>query len=188
MKLHFIKYHLLVFNIDTNLITNLFALLIFSRWISSAYRALLLSVLFSVFWHFFCRIVSRTSEFKDKFYSFTSLINKMKTRRLINKEYQVFRLNSKWKARKQTSDFGDGLSHSCHYRGLSKTDHVSGFNPCFPSFTKLPSLCVLVSQSCLTLCNSMDWSLPGSSVHGILQARILEWVAISFSVAFFIFS
>ena len=34
---------------------------------------------------------------------------------------------------------------------------------------------------CLTLCNPMDCSLPGSSVHGILQARILEWVAISFS-------
>ena len=36
-------------------------------------------------------------------------------------------------------------------------------------------------QSCLTLCNPMDCSPPGSSVHGILQARILEWVAISFS-------
>ena len=34
--------------------------------------------------------------------------------------------------------------------------------------------------SCLTLCDPMDCSLPGSSVHGILQARILEWVAISF--------
>ena len=36
-------------------------------------------------------------------------------------------------------------------------------------------------QSCPTLCNSMDYSLPGSSVHGIFQARILEWIAISFS-------
>jgi len=35
-------------------------------------------------------------------------------------------------------------------------------------------------QLCLILCNPMDSSLPGSSVHGILQARILEWVAISF--------
>ena len=34
-----------------------------------------------------------------------------------------------------------------------------------------------VTQSCPTLCESMDCSLPGSSVHGILQARILEWVA-----------
>ena len=40
---------------------------------------------------------------------------------------------------------------------------------------------VLVPQSCLTLCESVDCSLPGSSVHVILQARILEWVAIPFS-------
>ena len=38
-----------------------------------------------------------------------------------------------------------------------------------------------VTQSCLTLCDPVDCSLPGSSFHGILQARILEWVAISFS-------
>ena len=37
---------------------------------------------------------------------------------------------------------------------------------------------VLVAQSCLILCDPMDWTSPGSSVHGILQARILEWVAI----------
>ena len=40
---------------------------------------------------------------------------------------------------------------------------------------------MLVAQSCLTLCDPMDCSPPGSSVHGILQARILEWVAIPFS-------
>ena len=38
-----------------------------------------------------------------------------------------------------------------------------------------------VAQSCLILCNPMDCSLPGSSVHGVFQARVLEWVAISFS-------
>ena len=38
-------------------------------------------------------------------------------------------------------------------------------------------------QSCLTLCDPMDGSPPGSSVQGILQARTLEWVAISFSNA-----
>ena len=32
-------------------------------------------------------------------------------------------------------------------------------------------------QSCLTLCGPMDYSLPGSSVHGTLQARVLDWVA-----------
>ena len=40
---------------------------------------------------------------------------------------------------------------------------------------------VIVVQSCPTFCNPTDWSPPGSSVHGILQARILEWVTISFS-------
>ena len=38
-----------------------------------------------------------------------------------------------------------------------------------------------VVQLCLALCNPMDCSLPGSSVHGTFQARIMEWVAISFS-------
>ena len=39
-----------------------------------------------------------------------------------------------------------------------------------------------VAQLCPTLCNPMDCSLTGSSVHGILQARVLEGVAIAFSV------
>ena len=38
-----------------------------------------------------------------------------------------------------------------------------------------------VTQSCLTLCNPMDYSLQGSSVHGIFQEKVLEWIAISFS-------
>jgi len=38
-----------------------------------------------------------------------------------------------------------------------------------------------VTQSCLTLCDPVDCSLSGSSVHGIFQARVLEWIAISFS-------
>ena len=38
-----------------------------------------------------------------------------------------------------------------------------------------------VAQSCLTLSDPMDCSLPGSSVHGIFQARVLEWGAITFS-------
>ena len=51
---------------------------------------------------------------------------------------------------------------------------------CYP-ITCLPFCCSLVAQLCLTLCNPMDYSLPGSSVNEISQARILEWVAISFS-------
>ena len=39
----------------------------------------------------------------------------------------------------------------------------------------------LIAQSCLILCDPMNCSPPGSSIHGILQARILEWVAIPFS-------
>ena len=42
----------------------------------------------------------------------------------------------------------------------------------------------LVAKLCLTLCNLMVCSPPGSSIHGLLQARILEWVAISFSGVF----
>ena len=63
-----------------------------------------------------------------------------------------------------------------------------------PSWTSIPSyfqvvcvsvcvcVCVCVcAQSCLILCDPMVWNLPGSSVHGISQARKLEWVAISYS-------
>ena len=45
----------------------------------------------------------------------------------------------------------------------------------------LSNILVLAAQSSPTLCNPMDCSQPGSSVHGILQARVLEWVAIPFS-------
>ena len=55
----------------------------------------------------------------------------------------------------------------------------------FPIAPEATSVCpdkrrsgMLVAQSCPTLCEPTDCSLPGSSVHGILQARILEWVAI----------
>ena len=47
--------------------------------------------------------------------------------------------------------------------------------------TQNPLSVVLVAQLCRTLCNSIDYSPPGSSVHGILQAKILEWIAIPFS-------
>ena len=47
--------------------------------------------------------------------------------------------------------------------------------------TRYLIMCVLATQSLsLTLCDPMDYSLPGSSVHGILQIRILEWVAYPF--------
>ena len=58
------------------------------------------------------------------------------------------------------------------YPGLSG---VLGF--CWPSWCRGPESESEVAQSCPTLCNLVDYSLPGSSVHGILQARMLEWVA-----------
>ena len=56
-------------------------------------------------------------------------------------------------------------------------EHVSGRE----TLTKTAAAAAKPLQSCLTLRNPMDGSLPGSSVHGILQARVLEWVAIAFS-------
>ena len=47
-------------------------------------------------------------------------------------------------------------------------------------YIRILCVCVLVAQSCLTLCYPMDWSPQGSSVHRILQVRILEWVAMPF--------
>ena len=57
----------------------------------------------------------------------------------------------------------------------------------------LASMCVCVcvcvyAQSCPTLCNPLGYSPPGSPVHGIFQARILEWVAISYSRPWFPYS
>ena len=59
--------------------------------------------------------------------------------------------------------------------GFSRQEHWSGLP--FPS----PVLESEVAQLCPTLQDPMDCSLPGSSIHGISQARILEWVAIAFS-------
>ena len=58
---------------------------------------------------------------------------------------------------------------------------VGGFFTMAPAGEPLwVCVCVLVAQLCPTLCDAMDYSLPGSSVHGILQARILDWVSSSF--------
>ena len=60
--------------------------------------------------------------------------------------------------------------------GFSRQEHWSGLP--FPS----PMQESEVAQSCPTLCDPMDCSPPGSSVHGIFQARVLEWGAIAFSI------
>ena len=55
--------------------------------------------------------------------------------------------------------------------------------PISPSLTEAAAAAAKSLQSCLTLCDPIDGSPPGSPVPGILQARVLEWVAISFSNA-----
>ena len=61
--------------------------------------------------------------------------------------------------------------------------HLSAFKPNYIHFYfyDIFTVLCLVTQSCLTLCNPTDCSPPCSSVYGILQARILEWVAVPFS-------
>ena len=65
---------------------------------------------------------------------------------------------------------------------VRRAGHVTYITPLDAlSFSEKAKLKVLVAQLCPTLCDPMDCSLPGSSIRGILQARILEGVAISFS-------
>jgi len=61
--------------------------------------------------------------------------------------------------------------------GFSREEHWSGL----PFLSPMHESESEVAQSCPTLSNPMDCSLPGSSVHGIFQARVLEWGAIAFS-------
>ena len=80
-------------------------------------------------------------------------------------------------------------SRSCTWGIVYKEPHpnldlIWGWNPDESDIMRWDILSILgseVTQSCPTLCDPVDYSLPGSSIHGILQARILEWVAISFS-------
>ena len=69
----------------------------------------------------------------------------------------------------------------------SPTPQFKSINSLALSFPYSPTITSIISESenevaqlCPTLCDSMDCRLPGSSIHGIFQARILEWVAISF--------
>ena len=94
-----------------------------------------------------------------------------------------------------------GLSHCKDYSAMSarwaavemleqKSDTIFQWNPLQGSRIdwegrkiRKSMLCYAKSlQSCPTLCDPMDCSLTGSSVHGIFQARVLEWGAIAFSV------
>ena len=99
----------------------------------------------------------------------------------------------------QTKRLWTGCPQSSRWSALPRSDHCH-LMPIFPDYSRKPGLpqaqqegnvflpyecklfiAMLVAQSCLTLCDPTDCSLPGSYVHGILQSRILEWVAIPFS-------
>ena len=66
---------------------------------------------------------------------------------------------------------------SCDRQTLGPWVFITGCHAC----QHLLRMCAKLLQSCPTLCDPMDRSPPGSSVHGILQARTLEWVAMHFS-------
>ena len=70
-------------------------------------------------------------------------------------------------------------SQKLHY-WIRKKEHWWLWRDCQNILMRISCVC-LVAQSCPTLCDPMDCSLPGSSAHGIFQARILVWVAISYS-------
>ena len=91
-----------------------------------------------------------------------------RNRNLIWTSFSV-KLSIRWKGSKCEMNFGEILSLSSKY---------SYPHPCPPAAV---SLCAKSLQLCLTLCDPRDSWLPSSSVRGIFQARILEWVAISSS-------
>ena len=75
-----------------------------------------------------------------------------------------------------------------HFLKPAWTSGSSRFMYCWSPAWRILSITLLacevwseVAQLCPTLCDPMNYSLPGSSVHGIFQARVLEWVAVSFS-------
>ena len=76
-----------------------------------------------------------------------------------------------------------GTSRSLLQHHSSKASNLwcSAFFMVQLSYPYMKEVKVLATQSCPTLCNLMDYSLSGSSVHGILQARILDWIAMPFS-------
>ena len=75
----------------------------------------------------------------------------------------------------------------CNVLMLEEVGLVGGIRSSFLDLLRVRcQVCACsVARSCLTLCDPMDYSLPGSSVHGISQAGILESVAISFSRGIF---
>ena len=110
--------------------------------------------------------------------SLSSAQRKMKqcSNNVIKIHYQKRKSNPKMNRGPET--FCRVLLQALCDRAVTRTHHFH--QATLPSHTHSGSESE-VTQSCPTLCNPMDCSLPDASVHGIFQARILEWVAISFS-------
>ena len=72
------------------------------------------------------------------------------------------------------------ICHLCSERTKQLNIYLGLYSQCLADCLQ-PRRACSVTQSCLTLCDPMDYSPPGSFVHGISQAKILEWVAISYS-------
>ena len=96
---------------------------------------------------------------------------------------QIFRAQRIFSTVKLTTLYDTIMVNTCHYkfaRGIECTTPRVSPNVNYGFWMiKMPQWACMHAkslQSCPTLCNPMDCSPPGSSVHGILQARILEWV------------
>ena len=103
--------------------------------------------------------------------------------------------SSKFPQRSQVLEMKPEEQEPVSYRRENPPSHVRGHERFFASDsvsggfirnitclqTQREEKTFVVAQLCLTLCNPMDYSPPGSSVNGLSQARILEWVATSFS-------
>ena len=95
--------------------------------------------------------------------------------------YNLMRRTIEIQSDAESMDLGSGSPRlwtwPCHLQAVrALLNHLTSLGSAAPSYAKL-------LQSCPTLCDPMDCSLPGSSVPGILWARILEWVAMPFSRA-----
>ena len=121
------------------------------------------------------------TDLKYSFYLFSAANWKVYNAQLILAKWILFYLPSSslcWK-----------LSLSFHFNNISAAQSWDCvFGPrvkSSPSEATNPTPTTIsesgVTQSCLTLCDPIDYSLPRSSVHGIFQVRVLDWVAISFS-------
>ena len=103
----------------------------------------------------------------------------------LQRAFYLVHSRNKRSFQKTLSEVSAVPGHSAHFWRLCLCNNHrirSKKGWCGHSWTRLVRVCVCVSaQLCPTLCNPLDCNPPGSSVHGILQTRILQWVAISSS-------